>query len=34
MRTMIAAILLMATSAAIADDVDDAHKLAVTGRDA
>jgi hypothetical protein len=34
MRTMIAAILLMTTSAAIADELDDAHKLAVTGRNA
>ena len=34
MRTMIAAMLLLTTSAAIADEVDDAHKLAVTGRDA
>ena len=34
MRTMIAAIFLMTASAVIADEVDDAHKLAVTGRDA
>ena len=34
MRAMIAAILLMTASAAIADEVNDAHKLAVTGRDA
>ncbi len=35
MRMMIAALLCLASSAAIADDdLDDAHKLAVTGRDA
>ena len=34
MRMMIAAILLVTASAAIADEVDDAHKLAVAGRDA
>jgi len=30
---MIAAILAMTTSVAIADEVDDAHRLAVSGRD-
>ena len=35
MRMMIAALLVLTSSAAIADDdLDDAHKLAVTGRDA
>ena len=34
MRMMIAAILAMTTTVAIADDVDDAHRLAVSGRDA
>jgi hypothetical protein len=35
MRLMIVAVLLLTSSAAIADDdADDAHKLAVTGRDA
>jgi len=33
MRTMIAAILAMTTTVAIADEVDDAHRLAVSGRD-
>ena len=31
---MIAAMLAMTTSVAIADEVDDAHRLAVSGRDA
>jgi hypothetical protein len=35
MRMMIAALLCLASSAAVADDdLDDAHKLAVVGRDA
>ncbi|MBR0798130.1 hypothetical protein JQ615_22320 [Bradyrhizobium jicamae] len=34
MRTLVAAVLLITSSAAIADEVDDAHKLAITGRDA
>ena len=34
MRIMIAAILAMITTAAFADEVDDAHRLAVSGRDA
>ena len=34
MRTLVAAVLLITSSAAMADEVDDAHKLAVTGRDA
>ena len=33
MRMMIAAILAMTTSVAIADEIDDAHRLAVSGRD-
>jgi hypothetical protein len=33
MRMMIAAVLAMTASAAIADEVDDAHRLAVSGRD-
>jgi hypothetical protein len=33
MRMMVAAILVMSCSVAIADEVDDAHRLAVTGRD-
>src|SRR6516164_5034112 len=33
MRMLIAAALVMMTSAAIADDTDDAHKLAIQGRD-
>src|ERR1700704_6838737 len=33
MRLMIAAILAMTTSVAIADDIEDAHRLAVSGRD-
>ena len=33
MRLMIAAILAMTTSVAIADEIDDAHRLAVSGRD-
>jgi len=32
MRMMIAAILVMASSVALADEVEDAHRLAVTGR--
>jgi hypothetical protein len=32
MRMLVAAILLITSSAAMADEVDDAHKLAVTGR--
>ncbi len=34
MRMMIAALLVLTAPAAIADDLDDAHKLAVIGRDA
>jgi hypothetical protein len=34
MRMTIAALLVITSTAAIADEVDDAHKLAVTGRDA
>jgi hypothetical protein len=34
MRMMAAAILVVMSSAAIADEVEDAHRLAVTGRDA
>ncbi|WGS23190.1 MULTISPECIES: hypothetical protein [unclassified Bradyrhizobium] len=34
MRMLIAAVLLIMSSAAMADEVDDAHKLAVSGRDA
>jgi len=34
MRMLVAAVLLIASSAAMADEVDDAHKLAITGRDA
>ena len=34
MRIMIAAVLAITASAAIADEVDDAHRLAVSGRDA
>jgi hypothetical protein len=34
MRMMIVAALAMTASAAIADEVDDAHRLAVSGRDA
>jgi hypothetical protein len=33
MRLMIAAILAMTTSVAIAGEIDDAHRLAVSGRD-
>jgi hypothetical protein len=33
MRALIAAALAMTTSAAMADDVDDAHRLALAGRD-
>jgi hypothetical protein len=33
MRMMIAAALVLTSSVAIADDVEDAHRLAVTGRD-
>ncbi len=33
MRMLIAAALVMMTSAAIADDVEDAHRLAISGRD-
>ena len=33
MRMMMAAMLAMSTSVAIADEVDDAHRLAVSGRD-
>ena len=32
MRMMMAAVLAMSTSVAIADEVDDAHRLAVSGR--
>jgi hypothetical protein len=34
MRMLVAAVLLITSSAAVADEVDDAHKLAITGRDA
>ncbi|WP_407151727.1 hypothetical protein [Bradyrhizobium sp. ORS 86] len=34
MRMLVAAVLLITSSAAVADEVDDAHKLAVSGRDA
>ena len=34
MRMVIAAFLSMTSSVAIADEVEDAHRLAVTGRDA
>jgi hypothetical protein len=33
MRIMIAALVAMTTSVALADEVDDAHRLAVSGRD-
>jgi hypothetical protein len=33
MRMLIAAALVMTASAALADEVDDAHRLAVSGRD-
>ena len=33
MRMMMAAVLAMTTSVAIADEIDDAHRLAVSGRD-
>ena len=33
MRTIIAAVVAMATSAAMADDVEDAHRKALAGRD-
>jgi len=33
MRMMIAALLALTASAAVADEVDDAHRLAVSGRD-
>jgi hypothetical protein len=33
MRVMIAAVLAMTTSVAIADDIDDAHRQALAGRD-
>jgi hypothetical protein len=33
MRAIIAATLVMMTSAAMADDIEDAHRLAVAGRD-
>ena len=32
-RTMLAAVLAMAASVAMADELDDAHRLAVSGRD-
>jgi hypothetical protein len=32
MRALIAAAVVMATSAAIADEIDDAHRLAISGR--
>ncbi|MFB9264338.1 hypothetical protein ACFFWD_14340 [Bradyrhizobium erythrophlei] len=34
MRALLAAVLSVMSFAAIADEIDDAHKLAVTGRDA
>ncbi|MBR0695161.1 hypothetical protein [Bradyrhizobium lablabi] len=34
MRMLIATVVLATSSAAMADEVDDAHRLAVTGRDA
>jgi hypothetical protein len=33
MRLVIAAVLAMMASTAVADDVDDAHRLAISGRD-
>jgi hypothetical protein len=33
MRMMVAAILAMTVSAAVADELDDAHRLAISGRD-
>jgi hypothetical protein len=33
MRTVMAAVLAMTASAAMADDLDDAHRLALSGRD-
>jgi hypothetical protein len=33
MRTVMVAILAMTASAAMADDIDDAHRLALSGRD-
>jgi hypothetical protein len=33
MRALIAAAVVMTTSAAIADDIDDAHRQAISGRD-
>jgi hypothetical protein len=33
MRTVTAAVLVMTASAAMADDLDDAHRLALSGRD-
>jgi hypothetical protein len=33
MRMLVAAVLVITSSAAIADEVDDAHKLAIRGRD-
>jgi hypothetical protein len=33
MRMMIAAMVAMTTSIAVADEIDDAHRLAVSGRD-
>ncbi len=33
MRVMMAAMLAMTSSVAIADEIDDAHRLAVSGRD-
>jgi hypothetical protein len=34
MRTAIAAVLAMTTSVALADDIGDAHRQALAGRDA
>ena len=34
MRVLLASVLALASSAAIADEVGDAHKLAISGRDA
>jgi hypothetical protein len=33
MRTVVAAVVAMTASAAVADDIDDAHRQAVAGRD-
>jgi hypothetical protein len=33
MRTIVAAVLAMTASVAVADEIDDAHRLAISGRD-